>query len=125
MSVCVSVLSLTGHTKRQPPAESLQACSDLVCVCEPLWLCSVVTVYMYICKCIIWQDGDSDLRVVYEHGDKNLTDPADSTIWESSIPSNILTNDVSSPCLECFQHLHFKSKIPYTAESVTKPCIYV
>lgn len=32
MYVCVSVLSITGHTKRRPPTESLQAWCDLACV---------------------------------------------------------------------------------------------
>ena len=67
------------------------------CVCEPLWLCVVVTactfvrVRVQVAACIcqrefsVRQDGDSLLCVVYESGDKNLTDPTDSTIWETTL----------------------------------------
>lgn len=36
-------------------------------------MCVQVSACTFHSEFIVWQDGDSDLRVVYEHGDKNLT----------------------------------------------------
>lgn len=53
--------------------------------------CTFVRVRVQVAACIcqkefsVMQDGDSLLCVVYESGDKNLTDPTDSTIWETTL----------------------------------------
>ena len=49
--VCVSVLSITGHTKRPPPAESLQAWCDWVCVWALVAMCCCHSVHVHLCVC--------------------------------------------------------------------------
>ena len=111
------------------------------CVCEPLWLCVVVTactfvrVRVQVAACIcqrefsVRQDGDSLLCVVYESGDKNLTDPTDSTIWETTLFTKQLfplTDLKSLNCLTAHRNLkkiHLKSKVHSSPQITEKPAV--